>query len=153
TAAGTKSRRRRTARVDAECGIAWRSSLLRAAAIQPPRHAFVTAALAGAAPACAPTCGARPIPLYHIHGTECFLLGTRTVGVCLWLADVATGVSVHRAGRGAPRRRSSRPVRLFLRPPRNTRAAGPGAWSRPGWNLSRHCLPGARSRTREDHRL
>src|SRR5262249_60294960 len=61
------------------------------------------------------------------HGPESRARHRRPLGVRLWLADVAAGLSVCRARRGATRRRASGALRLFFRPPRDARAARPRA--------------------------
>src|SRR6266851_1103627 len=80
------------------------------------------------------------------HGSESRPRDRRPLGVRIWLADVAARLSVCRARRGEARRRASGALRLFLRPPRDARAAGSRARPRPRWNLSRHRL----SRNRGD---
>src|SRR5262249_62302199 len=61
------------------------------------------------------------------HGPESRARHRRPLGVRLWLADVAAGLSVFPAGRGAARRRPSGALRFFFRPPRDARAARPRA--------------------------
>src|SRR5258707_8865993 len=87
------------------------------------------------------------------HGSESRPRDRRPLGVRIWLADVAAPLSVFPARRGEARRRASGALRLFLRPPRDARAAGSRARPRPRWNLSRHRLSRDRGQPRRHHRL
>src|SRR5262249_46040678 len=87
------------------------------------------------------------------HGPESRARDRRPLGVRLWLADVAAGLSVCRAGRGATRRRASGALRLFFRPPRDAGAARPRARPRPRRDLSWHRLSRDRDPPPQDHRL
>src|SRR5439155_15336720 len=51
----------------------------------------------------------------------------RPLGVRLWLANVAAGLRVHRAGPGAADRRAPRALRLFVRSSRDAGKARPRA--------------------------
>ena len=75
------------------------------------------------------------------------------LGVRLWLADVAAGIRLRRAGTGPSDRRPPRAVRLFLRPSRHAGEAGPGPRARSRRRLSRHRLPCRRRPARCHHRL
>src|SRR6478736_323591 len=55
------------------------------------------------------------------------ILDRRPLGVRLRLADVASGLRIRRAGRSAADRRTSRTLRLFLRPSRHAGKTRAGA--------------------------